>query len=760
MENPWSSESSLNTDESLLNNDAEFSDSPPSVDEPQIEEEDLDSPPSVLYSQIEEEDLDSSSSVDEEPQVEVEDSDIKEAIRRSLEDDNEKTKDVFLHPEIEPWIPPENFLNPGVELHNHQKTGVQWMIDRERSDAKHVRGGILMDEPGLGKTLTTLCLIKASPLDKQRPTLIICPANLIRVWEDEIRDKFPKNTFNFCSYYTNKRHLIKNEDYMKTDIILTSYSIMIREWDKKQRDFTAESIFREMFGRIILDEAHHIRNKETLTSRTITQLIAERYWCITATPVYNQIDDFFPLFSFMCIDPFQNNYSMWVHEIVRPMINTQLGKKNLNKYLMPITLRRTKAILDLPTLYIHNEVIDLTELENDFYQSLFYFSRERVRKIFQFMNKLKMERTFQDPEEYKGDKSLTVANSSLLSLILRLRQACVCPSMVLRGMKRLQTPINSKCQTDPEYKLSLLSSTEEVKRGAIILKQYTEGKYAGDECSICMNEIASHAAIPCNHICCESCWDILFKTTNRCPHCRRSVYSYTPLEKRVKELEHYEDARKQLEDEIEECNKSTMEIKKTVEQILPSKIDWVLTHIKTIAYNEKVLIVSQWTKILDIFEIYLKEYLPTVRYCRLDGKVAPMRRMEIVEHFQTTPETRICLVSLSSSAEGITMTAATRVYHLDPWWNAPKDYQMSNRAHRIGQTKDVHIHHIYAKNTIEDNMQSMRTQKKQISDVATGEFQKDEHMPFANKVKLLFNLQDEDQKIKKSKPDLSYPTFE
>lgn len=683
--------------------------------------------------------------------------------------DNIQETCMFSHPEVSPWETPLNFHRLGIWLKYHQSTGVRWMLDREKPGAVHVRGGLLMDEAGLGKTIEMLTLIKASMLlpltegeNRRRPTLIVCPASLIKVWEDEIDSKFPADTFRVFMYYGSQRLNRDLDALMRdNDIILTSYRTIVSEWitdanNAAASDFDAQSIFRKKFGRIVLDEAHNIKNPACQTSLRVQQLLSERFWCITATSVLNQLNDLFALFSFMSIKPFANDMGEWNARIVNPItLNNKRGLSILYNYMIPITLRRTKAVLGLPRIFHHKQPIKPTTTEREFYLSLFYYSRERVKKILSFMEHLKEQRRTGDAGG--NNRLYSTANSSLLTLILRLRQSCVSPALAINGVKRLREFIPEDDEEDEDYareQLRRMPTEDQVNRAIRALRTLTAGKGPSDECNLCMDRKATSAAKPCNHMACESCWKRILSSKTRearCPWCLSAIEDVAPIDARIAQLERERETIASLSIKAITVDQTEVDVKKSV----PSKMRWILNHIRY-EHDEKCLIVSQWTSALDIMEEHLRTEIPGTQTCRLDGKINPQKRHDVIREFQNNPDIRICFVSLNSSSEGVTMTAATRVYRLDLWWNEPREYQMDNRVHRIGQNKVVHVYNLYIPGTIEDNMMEMRKTKRKIADASIGNLNTDIHnLPFVNDVKLYFDLQEEDENIKSKRSKLA-----
>ena len=90
--------------------------------------------------------------------------------------------------------------------------------------------------------------------------------------------------------------------------------------------------------------------------------------------------------------------------------------------------------------------------------------------------------------------------------------------------------------------------------------------------------------------------------------------------------------------------------------------------------------------------------------------------MEMVDEFNTNPEIKVFLISLKAGGTGLNLVGADTVIHLDPWWNLSAEAQASDRAYRIGQTKDVHVIKLICKDTIEEKVIKLQNIKKDLAD--------------------------------------------
>lgn len=144
-----------------------------------------------------------------------------------------------------------------------------------------------------------------------------------------------------------------------------------------------------------------------------------------------------------------------------------------------------------------------------------------------------------------------------------------------------------------------------------------------------------------------------------------------------------------------------------------SKLDELLTELKK--HDHRVLIYFQMTKMMDLMEEYLtyKQH----KYIRLDGSSKLDDRRDLVHDWQTRPEIFVFLLSTRAGGLGINLTAADTVIFYDSDWNPTIDSQAMDRAHRLGQTKQVTVYRLLTRGTIEERMRDRAKQKEQVQQV-------------------------------------------
>jgi SNF2 family DNA or RNA helicase len=340
-----------------------------------------------------------------------------------------------------------------VRLLPHQVEGLSWMRDRELGTRKKgvvPKGGILADDMGLGKTLQSIALILTNPKPKdsdmedgkrkfpsnmENCTLVVAPLALIRQWELEIKDKVAQShQLRVCVHHGPQRTK-RFQDLKKYDVVITTYQILVSEHGSSSND--ADGLKVGCFGlhwyRVILDEAHTIKNRNAKATQACYALRSEYRWCLTGTPMQNNLDELQSLIKFLRIKPY-DDLKEWKDQIDRPMKNGRgdLAIKRLQHYLKIFMKRRTKDILKKEGALNPGGKVLAT---SDASMTGFKVTERKIEKVFAKFSA--QERLFYDRLERRADKSLEemmdgekVNYASALVLLLRLRQACNHPKLV------------------------------------------------------------------------------------------------------------------------------------------------------------------------------------------------------------------------------------------------------------------------------------------------------------------------------------------
>ena len=348
-----------------------------------------------------------------------------------------------------------------VKLLQHQIDGVEWMRDKEvgikKKNGMLPKGGILADDMGLGKTIQSIALILINPRpqpsaatsvsDKKtlspnigRGTLVVAPLALIKQWEAEIKDKLSdSHKMKVCVHHGPNRTK-RLDDLRKYDVVITTYQILVSEHgnSSEQDDSPKVGCFGLHWYRVILDEAHTIKNRNAKATQACYALRSEYRWCLTGTPMQNNLDELQSLIRFLRVKPY-NELSVWKDQITRPLNQGRGGvaMKRLQFYLKAFMKRRTKDVLKKEGALKPGGKAG----PQDVASNGFKITSRKVETVTAEFNP--DERRFYNRLEQRTDQSLEqmmdgqrVNYASALVLLLRLRQACNHPQLLGGNMAK------------------------------------------------------------------------------------------------------------------------------------------------------------------------------------------------------------------------------------------------------------------------------------------------------------------------------------
>jgi SNF2 family DNA or RNA helicase len=268
----------------------------------------------------------------------------------------------------------------------YQREGVLWMLTME-SQTSGPKGGFLCDEMGLGKTVQIVSTMLGNPKGR---TLIVVPKSIITQWVEEINRFAPNLTINI---FDGPDRRIR-----EADVTIAPYSLLsIHE---------KSPLHMVQWDRVVLDEAHEIRNKKSKLFKSVCRLQTQIKWIVTGTPVFNSMEDFVSLCTFLGLSKI----------VVQGMTS-----KIKDIYI----LRRTKEDLAqinerlrLPPCYFENVELEMFPDEKQLYEIVFLEAQDTIR------------------EAFRHAQSLNAKNMIILECLLRARQAMIWPQMYLDGVAK------------------------------------------------------------------------------------------------------------------------------------------------------------------------------------------------------------------------------------------------------------------------------------------------------------------------------------
>ncbi|WWC58824.1 uncharacterized protein I303_101368 [Kwoniella dejecticola CBS 10117] len=574
----------------------------------------------------------------------------------------------------------------GIKLMPHQVRGVRWMRGRE-SGRKY--GGILADDMGLGKTVQALARIvegKATPAEKRSGfkagTLIIAPLAVMEQWATEAKTKTKPGVLKVTTHHGPSRTK-SGKTLEKFDVIITTFQTVASEFGMyetaaqtrleeldsdsdvdtgrkgagkaKKAKKAACPLFDVKWLRVVVDEAQNIKNKNTRAAKAAVALKAKYRWCLTGTPIQNNVEELYSLFKFLRAKPLDDwdNFRDRISSLIKDG-RTKLAMKRLHVILKAIMLRRTKdatidgkKILNLP-----GRTVQVTPCEFDADERAFYDALEKKTAL-----------TF---SRFVKSGTATANYTSVLTMLLRLRQACVHPSLVTKSLITDSDALSGEAQSQPKEE----EKTDQADELADLLGGL--GVAGGKTCQMCFVKLQEQASTHC-----EACADIVRQAESKAT----DDSGLPPDSAKIRML-------LKLLAEVDERS----------------------------GRKEKTIVFSQFTSFLDLIEPFLKR--DGVNYVRYDGAMRNDKRQESLERIKNHPETRVILISFKAGSTGLNLTCCNNVVLMDLWWNPALEDQAFDRAHRLGQKRDVNIFKLTIEETVEDRILALQNNKRELASAA------------------------------------------
>ncbi|KAI9068646.1 hypothetical protein FKP32DRAFT_1561262 [Trametes sanguinea] len=582
----------------------------------------------------------------------------------------------------------------GIRLLPHQVKSRRWMAERESGKKT---GGILADDMGLGKTISTLTrVLEGRPTKKDKAagyaasTLVVCPVSLVSQWESEVK-KYTSG-LRVIQHHGGNRTSDPN-DLERAHIVVTSYSVVTSEYgvyvkstgkdegkgkgkgkkgkesdsDDSDSDSIAkrmraapkrgkakDALFRVKWWRVVLDEAHNIKNRNTKAAIACCALDSKYRWCLTGTPMQNNVEEIYSLIKFLRISPL-NDWTTFNSSIAKPV---KAGKpvralKRLQVVLQKIMLRRTKTTIvnGKPILELPDRIVNVVDCEFDAEERTFYHSVEE-----------KVQTSLEQLQQ--GD--INKAYTSVLVLLLRLRQACNHPCLISKDYKKDEEAVEPKSASQNDNDDDDGDELAGMLAGLAITRK---------PCQVCQTPLTA-----------SNTWK-----DDVCVDCQ----------------EVYKAAQRKLADPNSDLPPHSSKTRKIME---------ILHEIEDRGEGEKTIIFSQFTSMLDLIEPFLRK--SRIRFVRYDGSMNKIQRDEALTKINDDSKTRVILISFKAGSTGLNLTCCNNVILVDPWWNPALEDQAFDRAHRFGQKRAVNIHKLCVPDSVEQRILELQEKKRALAAAA------------------------------------------
>ncbi|KAI0466403.1 hypothetical protein F4859DRAFT_497307 [Xylaria cf. heliscus] len=564
----------------------------------------------------------------------------------------------------------------GQEMYIHRVTKTRSPL---RPDEKG--GGVLADEMGMGKSLCVLALLldtldegrewarqmqseeyRRSKIQKySRSTLVIVPsALLVNNWLKEVE----MHLGGSIKYF--KYHGAGREKDLKvlsdSDLIVTTYQTLRSEVANKK-----SQLHKIEWYRIVLDEAHVIRRPSNTFYKTCMDLEARSRWCLTGTPIQNRLMDIGALFSFLRAEPF-NSIAQFRRFIVLPFEQGyEIVKDRLVLLYDSLCLRRGKDILHLPGTESLEVPLNFSPDERRQYDStcktlqrsmsekVGQYDKHREFGLFQVQLQLRLlcnHGTYQKPFSWK-------------------RMALQLDESLAVG---LGISFESRCDGCGQLRPALIITTN-----------------------------------VCGHFSCTSCLEDMENSLDpeepiRCIRCYHASAA--------KSLR--TDAIPTDNDTNIQHNRDALARSRYFKDVgVSTKMNRLVQDIRHRIEEVKSIVFSCWTYTMDLAGRHLKD--AGIGYLRIDGDTPMSQRQQILDDFDKNSEDRVLLMTTGTGAFGLNITAARRVFILEPQWNPSVENQAIARTTRLNQKEKVLVIRYRIEDTVETEMLSQQKQKREIA---------------------------------------------
>ena len=616
-------------------------------------------------------------------------------------------------------------------LFPHQKEAIKWMRSIEEQPRIHEDqqcGGILAHEMGLGKTVTMLHFMSLQPpMPMGGLNLVICPKSVLMHWVHEAIHRASFSEAEVFLYYGSNRQTSALHPSVR--MVLTTFDIVRTESSHKKTSL----LFTQVWKRIVLDEAHRICERNSKTSKSISQLRGCNRWCLTGTPYKNGLSDIVALCKFLKIQPYCKA-SWWKHNA-----HNELSLKQWRSSYLHI---RQKSTSFLPPLLVNNCSIENTVSEKKVQDTVksIHLKSENKNKLqeFELLKILRMRQSAVHPFLFLSDAARDHLLHNSPSLTPGTCSACsrLIQESVPMSLLETSNDENSACVSIPDLDvvdgIDKIGNTGNIGNDMELLSSQAD---VSDDSSPAIDDSipVSDDSVPVL----DDSVPALDVDDGTVP-----IDWYKGVSKIISDVTldgdseshlsepwclHFENGTTSLScahhSLCDKCAVGTLVCPTCIALGLPqleeeqwlhsSKTRELLGILQScVANGDKVVLFSQWTSCLDLVQNMLSHY--QLEYCRFDGTVSTIEeRSSIVDKFGKSDTIRVMLTSLGAGGEGIDLTCANTVVLLEPYWNSAIEQQAIDRVHRLGQKDVTKVYKLTLQNSVEDWVLELQKLKQQ-----------------------------------------------
>lgn len=321
-------------------------------------------------------------------------------------------------------------------LRDYQVTGVNFLMALSKCGF----GGILADEMGLGKTFQAITYIKHRLReDSTLKFLVVVPTSLLYNWKSEFEKYAPNVSILIMNMLPNVRHEMF-EKLENISVVITSYGLIRQD---------IEEYMNIEFDTCIIDEAQNIKNIQAGSTKALKLIRAKTKFALTGTPIENSLLELYSIFDFLMPGYFSTP-AKFNDRFQKPIVrdNSQEAFATLNMAVAPFILRRKKSDVakDLPDKIDKKIMIDLTNEQKKVYHAHLELAKKEI-------------------QEEMDANGFNKSQIKILSILTRLRQICIEPSLFIEGYNGGSSKIDAV--------LDFLSSAIDAGHKILLFSQFT-----------------------------------------------------------------------------------------------------------------------------------------------------------------------------------------------------------------------------------------------------------------------------------------------
>ncbi|KAJ5190587.1 uncharacterized protein N7498_009572 [Penicillium cinerascens] len=609
------------------------------------------------------------------------------------------------------------------------------VVDQE---PPQILGGLLADMMGLGKTLSILSLALSSlkesrewtrempdrHLVRQTPgirntktTLLVVPLSAVNNWVGQIKEHVRPKTITYYVYHGTSR-TANVDELAGFDLVITTYSTILSEYSGRGTKRGTPLKKMNMF-RIVLDEAHTIREQGAQQTKAILNLCSQRRWSVTGTPIQNRLEDLLSVTKFLNLFPYDDRarFGQYILSPFKTGDPTVLA--SLRVLVDSFTLRRVKDRIDLPPREDKIITLDFSEKEH------------KLHEFFRNESQVMMR---------------VIANESKTKMGGRMYHHVLKAMMILRQISAHGKELLDVDERERIKGMSVHDAIDLEEGGtddsllAMNKKAYEMFMLMGQDgvppCQICNTPLSepltSSGAVdpntpmaiflPCWCVLCPDCfkgWKNAFDSTSETELQCQVCGGWIPMNYATITAGGLEE--QQVQGSAKKANKMLGEYEGPHTKTLA-----LMEYLEKTAEDSKQLIgeapiksviFSAWTSHLDLIEIALRDR-GLGKWARLDGTMTLQARGKALDAFAKNNEITILLATIGAGGVGLNLTSASRVFIMEPQYNPAAVAQAVDRVHRLGQHRPVETVQFIMKGSIEEKILELAKKKQQLADMS------------------------------------------